>query len=412
VFCTYIWRNSLCFFSRTDINAYKLRSGKATYLMRILFDATAIVQYKTGMSNYIANILQNICNLYPGHEYTAIVNPNFHDSNMLHPKINIFSRRIGPIGIMRDVVYYTIRKQIMRDYDIFHCLSEQWPRCLKRGICTIHDLRFRQKDSYGGLSWLKRKYFKNLIGGAVRNADKIIAVSQSTKSDIIDIFGDEYSGKIEIVYHGLERQISKGGDWDTLAIKYNIKGPYVLSVGEIRRHKNFHTLISAFKIFKKRYDKWNTKLVIAGKERDKSLISKMRNIAGSDIVLTGHVPQSELTALYSNSRLFVLISIAEGFGFPVLEAMNHNVPVICSNISALDEIAANAAVKVDPCNYEDIAEKIYKLLNDEGLRMALIAKGMERLKQFSWDKAAKKLMCVYKNLYFNKKYGFRSNPYI
>ena len=127
------------------------------------------------------------------------------------------------------------------------------------------------------------------------------------------------------------------------------------------------------------------------------------------VIFKGYIPDNELEWMYLNASLFVFPSLSEGFGLPILEAMSCGVPVITSNYGAMAEVAGNAALLVNPYNIDEIAEAMYKVLTDQKLKEDLIKKGLERAKQFSWEKTAKETLEVYKEVYRERIRGVKES---
>lgn len=173
--------------------------------------------------------------------------------------------------------------------------------------------------------------------------------------------------------------------------KYNISSDFILFVGTIQPRKNLQRLIEAFsKISKK-----NIILVIVGKKgwQYEEILEAPQNFGVSDRVkFLDFVPDEDLTALYKEAACFVLPSLYEGFGLPILEAMKYGCPVITSNVSSMPEASGDAALYVNPEDVDDIADKIEKLISDEKLRSDLVERGYKQIKKFSWEKTAKQTL--------------------
>jgi glycosyltransferase involved in cell wall biosynthesis len=363
--------------------------------MKILWDGTAIDLKITGMVNYSLTIIEHIVNLYPDDEYYVILKPGFRGYYLLPKDVAIFEHRIPTIGVLREIKYLKLAGKITSDFDVFHCLTGNWPIALNSGICTFHDLRyFSRPESYYGLSCVKSFYLRSVFKKALKACDKIIAVSNATREDIIKYGNHEFRDDISVIHHGFNPCIHPLASEETLS-KLNIRKPYILFVGELKKHKNTVGLVKSFNIFKDSYDKHDTQLVIVGKEYAGAL-RKIQKIGSRNINITGYISQEELMCLYHNASLFALLSFVEGFGFPLLEAMYHNLPIICSNIPSLSEVAGDAAIMVAPDNYEQIARTFAQTLNDEQLRKDLRRKTRQRLEAFKWETAARDTYGIYK----------------
>jgi glycosyltransferase involved in cell wall biosynthesis len=362
--------------------------------MKVLWDGTGIAAEMDGMTNYSLNIIDHIVKLNPDNDYYVILKPGFQDYRILPKQVKVFKHRIPNIGLIREIKYLRVARKIANDFDVFHCLTGNWPRALNKGICTFHDLRyFSCPESYYGLSCLKSFYLKTAFKNAVKACDKMIAISNSTKADIIK-YGNVVEDDITVIYHGIATNTQPEHLGENLS-KLGICQPYILFVGELKRHKNFIGVIKAFNIFKTVYDKHNTQLVIVGKKHA-GFLDEINTDTLYAIKFTGYVDNEYLALLYHNASLLALLSFVEGFGFPLLEAMYHNLPIICSDISSLSEVAGDAAIKVVPNDYDQVARAFAQVLNDEQLRKDLVRKGKQRLEAFKWETAAQSIYEIYR----------------
>jgi glycosyltransferase involved in cell wall biosynthesis len=240
---------------------------------------------------------------------------------------------------------------------------------------------FKKKDLYQLKIW--GRY-------SIKKATKIITISKSSRNDIIKAYGVNES-KIAVVYPGVKPVLdTKFMDREELAKKFNIEGGYVLFVGTLQPRKNVGKLIEAFSKLKN-----NVMLVIIGKkgwQYEDILTAPQKFGVDNRVKFLENITDEELPSFYKHAKCFVLPSLYEGFGLPVLEAMQYGCPVITSNTSSLPEAGGDAALYVDPNNVNDIAEKIEHVLEDEKLRGEMIKKGYEQVKKFSWKKAAKQTL--------------------
>jgi glycosyltransferase involved in cell wall biosynthesis len=225
----------------------------------------------------------------------------------------------------------------------------------------------------------------------LNKATSIATVSEFSKQDIINQYKTD-AAKINVVFNGVKEIFQPENDEDKAATKNNYTDgkEYFIYAGAIHPRKNLMNLLKAFSVFKKR-QQTNMKLVLAGRlawkyeSFEKDLKSyKYR----SDVVMTGYVEDKELVKLIGAAYGMVYPSLFEGFGVPLLEAMQCDVPVITSAGSAMQEIAKEAALYVDAMSHNDIADKMMLLYKDENLRKELVLKGREVAKQYNWDKTA------------------------
>jgi glycosyltransferase involved in cell wall biosynthesis len=269
-------------------------------------------------------------------------------------------------------------------------------------ITTIHDLLFLVTPEY--TEWKYKPYnevFK-IFGRAVsKRAMAIIADSESSKNDIIKIFGADEE-KIHVVPLGITNEYAPVNDISSIEkIKniYNIKGRYILYVGNFKPHKNIKRLIEAFvQVAKESSD---VQLVLGGK-RDKftpQLEELANNLGiGDRVIFTDFIKDEDLPYLYSGAELFVYPSLYEGFGLPVLEAMACGTPVICSNTTSLPEVAGDAAILINPEDVKSISSAIITLLKDDKLREDLKIKGLNRSKEFTVEKYSSKILSLIESI--------------
>lgn len=252
---------------------------------------------------------------------------------------------------------------------------------------------------------LSYKYFPKLFkkkdllqlalwgGYSIRRAKKIITISQSSKGDIIKEYGVA-EDKVSVVYLGV-KQVSgikqEALGMEELKEKYGVEKPFILFVGTLQPRKNIVRLIEAYS----KLQNHDLKLVVIGRRgwQFEEILSAPKRLGVSDSVLfLENVTDEDLPAFYKNAECFVLPSLYEGFGLPILEAMTYGCPVLTSDISSLPEAGGDAAVYFDPKDTLDIAGKIEKVLSDDKLRDKMIKEGFEQLKKFSWEKSARQVL--------------------
>lgn len=289
-----------------------------------------------------------------------------------------------------------------KNIDLFFAPAHYAPRFLNIPlILTIHDLSY----FYFPHEFLKSDLYKlkNWTAYSINKAKAIIAVSKRTKKDISRF----YSNKEEItkvIYNGFEKNIPDINSTTPNLEKFGIsKKNYILYVGTLQPRKNIVRLIRAFKLITQK--NINLKLVIAGKKGwlFDSIYKEIKilNIENK-VVFTDYVSDADLVALYKNAVCFVMPSLYEGFGIPILEAMSYDLPVVSSNSSSLPEIGADSCLYFDPLDENDMAQKIQTVLSDTNLQKNLRLLGKERVKFFSWKKCAAETVAVITALFKNE----------
>jgi len=269
-----------------------------------------------------------------------------------------------------------------------------------RLILTMHDLSFERYPQY--FSW-KRRFWHIFINPKkiCRRADKIIAVSDSTKNDLVSLYKIN-SKKIEMIHSAVsdEFQIIDRNDEKLVKIKEKYKLPYkfVLYLGTIEPRKNIRAVIRAFDQFHKfSYESKNDgllkyKLVIAGERGwlSQEIFEEIKLTRGSkSIFFAGKIPHEDKKYIYNLASLFIYPSFFEGFGFPPLEAIKCGVPVIASNNSSLPEIVGKGGILIDSDRPSEIYWAMKEILTKKELRETLIRNGLEKAKEFDWKKTAK-----------------------
>ncbi len=276
-------------------------------------------------------------------------------------------------------------------------------------VCVnVHDVGFkRSPELYKPIQvW----YHDLTMRRIKQRADVIITISEFSKKEIIELY-QVPENKIKVVYLGFdaekyhrpsvilnEAERNEGSQvlprdpsqaQDDVLKKYNIKQPYLLYVGRLEKKKNIANMIAAFALAKE--EQHDLQLVLAGSsghlfDEIKKIITD--NKLENEVIITGYVDQEDLPQLYSSAEIFLFPTLYEGFGLPILEGMASGVPVITSNFAPHTEVGGDAAYYADAYSPESLADGIIKILTDVELKQSLIAKGLARVKEFSWRQTA------------------------
>lgn len=259
-------------------------------------------------------------------------------------------------------------------------------------VVTIHDLAFKIFPEYFPKNDLLK--LNMLCNRAVNSADRIIAISEITKKDILKFYPKISPEKITVIHHGFDRELFEkeitSQQVELVLGAYNLTPhSYLLYVGAIQPRKDLITLISAFERIKK--ENTTLKLVLAGApawHAEGVLNAVEASPYKDDIIVTGTISFDKLPALYQNATAFIFPSLYEGFGIPVLEAMASGTPTILADNSSLLEVGQDAALYFKTSDVNDLSEKILKVMNDEEFRKQLVRKGKAHSGNFSWNKCA------------------------
>ena len=255
-------------------------------------------------------------------------------------------------------------------------------------VTQFHDLNFEHfpKDMPKIHLW----HYKTFFPRFARKAKRIVTVSEFSKQDIVKCYDIE-PGKIDVAYNGVNEEFMPIYEekLESVRSKYTGGSPYFMFVGSLHPRKNLARLFTAFDLFKSQTPS-NVKLLIVGEKRwwsepIEQAYSQMR--FKDEVVFAGRLSAEMLHEVTASALASVYVSYFEGFGIPILEAFKCKTPVITSNVTSMPEVADDAALLVDPFSEASIAEGMTEML-DENVREALIEKGCERAKDFSWDKAA------------------------
>lgn len=266
-------------------------------------------------------------------------------------------------------------------------------------VVTIHDMQYIHYPDY--FPKTKLLYWKHLLPLSARRSDVILTVSENSKADIANLLHIPQN-KIFVTYEAPKfcADLDKDDSLPTVMKKYGIRHNYVLSVASLLPHKNLDRLIEAFALLE---DKIDHQLVLVGlRGRALSKIKEMiRNKVNHPhrVIFLGYVSDQDLAGLYKRASLFILPSLFEGFGIPLLEAMSLDCPVAASNKTSIPEVVGDAALLFDPNSSDQIAEAIFSVVSDETYRERLIVKGRQRVKLFSWEKMAEETIHAYSVAY-------------
>lgn len=356
--------------------------------MNIFYDYQSIFRQKFGgVTRYHYELYRELSKLESVNvACQCFGSPNYYFKNIFGKKP--WECYYGMKGmIYRLNKYSNLWRMAFERYDIIHpTWYDQYCFCNKnkgKYVITIHDMIHEKFQGFSNIEIENKKFW-------IYHSDKIIAVSENTKKDILDIYPEIKEEKIEVIYHGCNK----------LPSPKKIKGlprKYLLYIGgRGYSYKNFNLVLQAMKIIVER-DK-EQRLICAGggsfADSEKNLIKKyklesfIRQIQATD---------AELAYLYSNAWCLVYPSFYEGFGFPILEAFSCGCPVILSNASSLPEVAGDAALYFEPRDVEKMIDNIFSL-SEQGIREQLIQKGKSRIELFSWKKTALETLKVYELL--------------
>jgi glycosyltransferase involved in cell wall biosynthesis len=394
------------------------------YPRRIGIDGRFYGSLGKGLGRYIQEVVDNIVRIDQINEYVVFLGKeNYDEFSVINPRVK---------KVLADVKWYSWQEQIFMPFLIFKEGVElmHFPHfnvpifCPSKFVVTIHDLiltRFPTVRASTLAPWLykvKNLAYQMVIFLAIKRSEKVIAVSNFTKNDIVEKFRTR-SSKIEVTYEGVSSLshennslfVEKIDDRKTL-LSYNIitdenssKSKFILYVGNAYPHKNLDNLLLVFLALHQKYPDY--RLVLVGredyfykrlKEQARGLGLWHEDVPQSPVIFPGHVTDLELGVLYRNALFYVFPSRYEGFGLPPLEAMAKGCPVTSSDRSCLPEILGDAALYFNPDDKGDIFEKMEKMINDDDLREVLKKKGYRQVKGYDWWECARRTLKIYESV--------------
>ena len=376
----------------------------------IAFDGKRAANNRTGLGNYSRHIISLLAKYFPDNRYIVFLpkankNPQFDEILKQNPRIETVLPKSGFWKKFSSLWrVFGIKKDIAKIQDvIFHGLSNELPLSISktgaRSVVTIHDLIFLKFPKY--YKFFDRKIYTYKFRKACENADRIIAVSECTKRDIVEQFKTN-PDKIDVIYQGCDKVFKSEIPEDKLLNvkrKYNLPDRFLLNVGSIEERKNAALIVKALPLLKEKLP-----LVIVGKRTKYTdeVESVAQKLGVANLVrIISNVPFEDLAPIYHLSEVFIYPSRYEGFGIPIIEAINCGLPVIAATGSCLEEAGGPDCQYVDPDDADGLASAIERVLDtpeNQDFRSNAISKSLEYVKRFSEDIQAQQLMECYKQI--------------
>jgi len=363
--------------------------------MRIGIDARMYGSAHSGLGRYVEQLIINLLDIDHKNEYVIFLRQKEYE------ELNFKNKKVKKM--LADINWYSLSEQLQMPgiikkakIDLMHFPHWNVPLMYNGPfVLTIHDLIMyhyprRQASTHGAfIYYIKDKLHRLVVKRASRKAVQILTPSKFTKQDIQETLKIP-ANKISVT-HLAPSPRHGGGNKDYASTET----PYVLYVGNAYPHKNLDNLLKAWEIFNKKYSN-KYKLILIGKKNYfyNQLIND-DNLPKNNVIFTGYVNDDELQKYYQNASLYVFPSLYEGFGYPPLEAMQHDIPVVSSDASCLKEILQDSVIYFNPKDIEQIAREINGVLTDESIKKELINKGQQLLKQYSGKKMAQQTLDTY-----------------
>lgn len=372
--------------------------------MKIWIDGyEANVPQRLGSSRVAFELINNLEKLDTENDYTILLpNPPLNDLpkeregwkyKILKPK-RLWTRIALPLAL------FTSKQKPDIIFSPTQYIPRFCPKSIKR-ITTIFDLAplrfpdlYKKEDLYKLKNWTKY---------SVEHANHVITISQFSKKEVMKNYNIK-KGKVTVAYPGFNssmKKVNEKGETVKVLQKYNIDKDYIIFIGTIQPRKNLIRLIEAFVKIE------NLKLVIVGKTSGlgrqgwmyEDILEKPEELGIKDkVIFTGFVPDEDMLYLLNEAEAFILPSLWEGFGIPVVDAMACGVPVLVSNVSSLPEVVGNAGLTFDPTSVDQIEQAIRTIATDKKLRQKLSKLSLIQSKKFSWSKMAREVLRVFENI--------------
>lgn len=367
--------------------------------MKIGLDVYHAFHSNGGVARYIRGLVPPLVSDSSSNQFVFFSNSFRSERTSWAP--NYPNGRIVELGYPRQIIQgswhylnWPSIEMFTGSIDIFHGTHFVLPTVRRaKYVLTVHDLTYLRYPDYYSNSTMNEDGYRKDLPRALERADAVIAISDHTRRDLVELLGYP-SSRIQVIHSGVEPHFFVSPSEEKLAEtreRYDLDQPYLIFlVGTPEPRKNLLRTVAAA-----RRGAPHLPLAIIGPQQ--SIRTLLRNELDG-VKLLGLVPDGDLPLILHGAEIALYPSLYEGFGLPALEALASSVPLITSNRSALPEVVGNAAVLVDPESEDEIAEAIRGLLDDEGRRKELIRRGRVRAKEFSWDRTANLVRELYHQL--------------
>lgn len=376
--------------------------------MRIAFDATAIPDSRAGAGIYIFSLVRALARVDRDNEYHVFAKPEHAEEfGALGPNFALVP--VPPLSSARRLVWEqtALPRAVHRlGADVLHSPHYTMPLALGgplgggvRRVVTFHDMTYFLMPELHPR--FHRRFFPPMMRAAARRADRILAVSESTRGDITRLLGVAPARVVTTLEAaGPLFRPAPAGEVAEACSRFGLTpGGFLLYVGVLEPRKNVPRLLQAYAQIAGRFP--DVPLVIAGKKgwMYDAIFAQVTALGLTGrVVFTGYVPEADLPRLYAGARAFAYPSRYEGFGLPVLEAMACGTPVVTSDVSSMPEVAGEAALLVGPDDVGALADALARVLSDDALAADLSRRGTLRAAGFSWERCARETRAVYESL--------------
>jgi len=356
--------------------------------MNIAIDASrTTVSRLTGTETYALHLINAILAQQSKHHFHLF----FRDVPQadLFPQTNNYTQHIIPFKRLWTHLRFATALWAT-SYDVVWVPAHTLPRFFPtKAVVTIHDLGYLHfPEAHADKD---RQYLDWSTRYSARRANHVLADSMATKADLIHHYNIS-SEKITVVYPGINPALKPTPLANRVRERYKLPERYLLFIGTLQPRKNIERLVQAFDQWRQASDQKDMMLALGGKAGwlfDPAWVKGVANVQQ-----LGYIADDDLAALYSEAWGYVMPSLYEGFGFPILEAMRCETPVLCSNTSSMPELAGDAAILVDPLDVNSIAHGIYQLVEETERRQKLVENGKKQVQHFTWEQAAQQTLQI------------------
>ena len=372
--------------------------------MRILIDYTAAIAQGAGIGRYTRSLVDGLARIDSEDRFTLFSAERPTNARGF-PSAPGFRTVTGPLNNRRmTILWHRLRLPLPIETfagraDVLHAPDFSLPPTRgARTVVTIHDLAFMTHPECAVPSL--RAYLNRVVPRATHHADHIIATSQRTADDLVELLGVSPK-QMSVILQGVDPSVRRVEEPERLraaVARYGLRQPFALAVGTIEPRKNFSRLIEAFSLIRGRAD-GPEQLVIAGRKGwlYDDVFQTVERLGLRDAVrFLDYVPDGDLPVLYSLAAVVAMPSLYEGFGIPVVEAMACGTPVVASSAGSLPEIVGDAGLLAAPDDVEGLAAQLVRAVSDAPSRAWMVERGYARVRLFDWDTAARQHLAVYR----------------
>ena len=371
--------------------------------LRVVLDAGPAVHQRAGLARYAERLASALWqNFRDALDLTLVYNS--HSGRRLPASLGSIPALTLPLGQHRwrlgALTCQLLRASLVEGRlpagDVYHATEHLLPWMARPSVMTVHDLIFERYPQHHTRA--NRAFLRVAMPLFVRRADAIIAVSQHTRRDLLEVYATPPQ-KVYVVEEGIDERFRPAGEADIRRVKerYSIRRPYLLMVGTLEPRKNHALAFRALAQLKA--EGWPHCLVAVGGggwlfDAVQRQVESLQ--LSDDVIFAGHVADADLPALYSGADCFLMPSLYEGFGIPVLEAMACGAPVVCSKVSSLPEVAGEAARFIEPLTAEGLADAVRQVLSHPKMADKMLSDGMRQAGRYRWQRAADETVQVYR----------------